>query len=327
MHDHRQSTFLLASHDPVLLAVIEPVLAALDARVEIVLSAEAALGAMTRPQLPDLLLVNIDLPGMEMSQLLAAARAVTDGRRFPIVLLSDTVTEEWSNRLAEGVLDDVVPRAVDPTHWKLRLDMVLRAHHRIRELEKMREAAAMNNQMDALTGVYNRTTLLTILFRETDRVQRMNTPLCLILFDIDDFGHWNTELGNDLCDDLLCQTTGRTTRLLRSYDVLGRAGKDEFLVILPGCGTADAMILAERLRMDVFGTPFQVAEETIRLTACFAIASSEGRSPVVVLRAAELALQKAKEAGPESIECFRNCLPHRGASVAYLSSREEPLAW
>ena len=59
----------------------------------------------------------------------------------------------------------------------------------------LREAAALNAQMDRLTGVYNRETMLSMMFRETDRVQRMKSSLCVILFDIDDFGHWNLAAG------------------------------------------------------------------------------------------------------------------------------------
>ena len=138
------------------------------------------------------------------------------------------------------MIDDLIQRAVAPLHLRIRLETALRNHNNARELERLREAVAMNAQMDPLTGVYNRATLLSMLFRETDRVQRMKTSLCVMLFDIDDFGHWNSRLGTLACDELLCAVVQRATRLLRTYDVLGRAGKDEFLVILPGCGTADA---------------------------------------------------------------------------------------
>ena len=57
--------------------------------------------------------------------------------------------------------------------------------------------------------------------------------MCLVLFDIDDFGHWNSRLGVDACDELLCQVATRTAGLLRSYDVLGRLGMDKFLIALP----------------------------------------------------------------------------------------------
>jgi diguanylate cyclase (GGDEF)-like protein len=322
-------TFLLASPEPALLAAIEPVLAASGARVEIVLSAEAALASMIAPDPPTLALLDVNLSGMEMGRLLAAVRAEVSPKSLPIVLISDTVTQEWIDRLAEGVIDDLILRASESPYWRLRLDMVLRALNRTRELESLREAAVLNAQMDRLTGVYNRETLLAMLFRETDRVQRMKSSLCMILFDIDDFGHWNSRLGSDACDDLLCQVVGRTTRLMRSYDLLGRPGMDEFLVALPGCIPANAVMLAERLRIDVFCSPFRVAGESIRLSACFGIASSQGRSPVVVLRDAEQALQSAKAAGPESIHCFNDSQYSAAAPVTFLSpsSGDELLAW
>jgi diguanylate cyclase (GGDEF)-like protein len=151
----------------------------------------------------------------------------------------------------------------------------------------------------------------------------------MILFDIDDFGHWNSRLGSDACDDLLCQVVGRTTRLMRSYDLLGRPGMDEFLVALPGCIPANAVMLAERVRLEVFSSPFRVAGDAIRLSACFGIASSQGRSPVVVLRDAEQALQSAKAAGPESIHCFDDSQYSSAAPVIFLSpsSGDELLAW
>jgi diguanylate cyclase (GGDEF)-like protein len=325
--------YLLASAEPALLTALEPVLAAGGATVEIFLSADAALPSLIAPHSPTLALIDVNLPGMEpgmsIGQLLAAARADATGRRFPILLISDSVTQEWIDRLAEGVIDDLIPRAIPPSFVRLRIEAVLRDHHRLRELELLREAAMINAQSDRLTGVYNRETMLAMLFRETDRVQRMSGSLCIILFDIDDFGHWNMRLGSEACDELLCQVAARTTRLLRSYDLLGRPGKDEFLMALPGCSTVNAVMMAERLRMDVFSAPFRVSGEVIRLSACFGIASSLGRSPVVVLREAEQALLVAKATGPESIQCAGDFPEPAAAPVAFLSptSGDELLAW
>jgi diguanylate cyclase (GGDEF)-like protein len=321
--------FLLASPDPALLTGLEPVLAVGGARVEIFLSAEAALSALTAADAPTLALLDVNLPGIEMGQLLATARAETADRRFPIVLISDTVTQEWIDGLAEEVIDDLLPRTFQPAFLRLRLEAVLRNHGKSRELELLRETAALNAQMDRLTGIYNRETMLSMLFRETDRVQRMKSPLCVILFDIDDFGHWNLRLGSETCDELLCQVAARTTRLLRSYDLLGRAGNDEFLMALPGCTSVNAVLMAERIRMDVFSAPFRVNGDAIRLSACFGIANSLGRSPVVVLREAEQAMLVAKAIGPESIQCAGDFPEPTAAPVAFLSptSGDELLAW
>lgn len=298
-------TFLLATHQPALREAMEPTLRASGAQVVTALSAEAALQAMTAPQPPGLALLDAELPGMELEDLLTAVRASAGGHRLPVVLISDNVDEHSARWMAEGVLDDLIPRSAHSPYGRLRLDFVVRLWMRMRELERLRESCAVSAQLDSLTGVYNRETLLSMLFRETDRAQRLRNSLSLLLLDIDGFGHWNERLGNDVCDALLCQVAERTTRLLRSYDLLGRMGKDEFLAVLPGCDTANAAMLAERLRAEVYAVPFRAAGEAIRLSACFGIATSEGRSPVVVLREAEQALEQAKKAGPESMQCFR----------------------
>ena len=193
-------------------------------------------------------------------------------------------------------------------------------------LPAMRESAATSDPMDRLTGVYHREALLGMLFRETDRAQRTNSPLGMILFDIDDFGHWNARLGAAACDTLLRQVAERTAPFLRSYDLLGRAGRDEFLVGLPGCDAVLSAGLARRFCHSIFSVPFRVVGRSIRLSACFGIAVSLGRSPLVVLREAEQALQTAKEAGPESIQCFCAQSP---APVAFFSpdSGDDLLAW
>jgi len=207
--------------------------------------------------------------------------------------------------------------------------MLLRNRRNMRELEALRKAQLLHAQIDHLTGVFNRETLFTMLFRESDRVQRMNSPLSLLLLDIDDFGHWNSRLGNEACDDLLCQVAQRITGLLRSYDILGRPGMDEFLLGLPGCTASNALMLAERIRLEVFYIPFRVGTESIRLSACVGIASSLGRSPVVVLREAEQALQWARTAGPESIQCFADSPHTSDAPGRFLSASpgDELVAW
>jgi two-component system, cell cycle response regulator len=330
---NKPPTYLLASPEPALLTAVERVLLASGARVEVALSAAAALASITAPRPPGLALLDVNLPGLEagaeFGQLLAAVRAQVSSNQLPIILITSAVTQEWTNRLAEGVVDDLIPHSVDPSFWQIRVDQVLRNHRRTRELETLREGAMLNAQMDRVTGVYNRETILSMLFRETDRVQRLKGSLCTILFDIDDFGHWNSRLGADACDDLLCQIVGRASRFLRTYDLLGRPGMDEFLIVLPGCSPSNALMLAERLRLDVFSQPFQTNGESIRLSACFGLAISQGRSPMVVLREAEQALQTAKNTGPESIQCFNDNPQSLGAPVAFLSplSGDELLAW
>jgi diguanylate cyclase (GGDEF)-like protein len=329
MYDSATPLFLLASADPDLLAMLEPFLLVGGSRVKVVLSAEAALAAINEPRAPDLILIDAALPGAPIGQVLAATRADAGAAGTPILVMAGSVTQEWGDLLAAGAIDDVILRLTEPAYWQLQIDRARRNRLMAIELDGLREAAVRNAQVDGLTGVYNRETMLTMLFRETDRVQRANSPLSLVLFDIDDFGHWNSRLGMEACDELLCQVARRTGSLLRSYDLLGRPGKDEFLIALPNCAIACAMALAERLRGEVFAVTFQVSGEVIRLSACYGVAASHGRSPVVVLREAEKALEWARTAGPETIQCFGRAPNPAPPPVSLFScdSGDELLAW
>jgi two-component system cell cycle response regulator len=321
--------FLLASSEPALLSALEPLLAACGAHVDIALSAESALTLLRKPGPHSLALLDVDLPGMEIGQLLAAVRSAGEPGSFPIVLISDTVSPALLDRLAEGVIDDIVPRSTVAQFWQVRIASVLRNHRAGCELDELRDSSAQTAQYDRLTSTYNREAMLGMLFRETDRAQRMNSSLGMVLFDVDDFGHWNSRHGSDACDDLLCQIVCRATRLLRSYDLLGRVGKDEFLIAMPGCSSINAEMLVERMRLEVFNSPYLVAGESVRLSACFGISTSRGRSPLVVLREAEKALALARTAGPESIQCFGES-PHAEQSpVTFFApqSGDKLLAW
>jgi len=174
-------------------------------------------------------------------------------------------------------------------------------------------------QLDPLTGLLTRPALLATLFCETDRVQRSKQPLSLALFAIDDFEHWKSRLTQAQCDSLLQAVVERINRLLRSYDTFGRTGDHEFLLILPGCSALNADLLAERLRAEVFTAPIAAGDDSLRLSACFGIASSEGRSPVVVLQEAESALRCAQIAGPESIRIFTNSSRAEIEPIEFLS--------
>lgn len=246
------------------------------AQLDIASSTREVLDALQDPADPCLVLVDADLPGMIIGQLIAAARSGKDAFRFPIVLISEGVATEW-------------------------LASVVRAIGDVQEREQVCEASTPGVPIDSATGLYTRAGLLPLLFCETDRVQRMKTSLTVMLFGLDGLGEWKGRLGRATSDELLRQVVERVRRLLRSYDLFGRMGPCEFLLGLPGCTAENAVMLAERILVEVFSEPFSVRRDSVRLTAAFGIASSEGRSPVVVLREAEQELEHARPAGPGSI--------------------------
>lgn len=302
-----RSTFMLGSNSPTLIADLETVLRSCGATLNVEMTATRALQGMNGHETPTMVLLDLDLPGMGIGQLLACLRSEKPGRRFPIVLISDNVPAEWMDLVAEGVIDDVIPRTAPSSYWRLRLESVMRAFCRTREMEQLHEAATLPSQTDPVSGICNQPALMSMLFRETDRVQRMKTSLCLLLFEVGDSTQRHARLGTIARDGLMLEVVTRVRRLLRSYDLFGRTGDEEFLLGLPGCSPVNAVLLAERIRDEVFSAPFSLAGQPIRVSARFGIAASLGRSPVVVLREAAKALGIAKAAGPDSIQCAGAC--------------------
>jgi two-component system, cell cycle response regulator len=306
------STVLLASPDSLLIQGLRQIFSSLGSQVDVVTNGEDAVAAMVlmqgQMQGPGLILLDVRLPWVANGRLLATAHEYGVRKRCAIALIAEQVSDEWIERLREGMIDDIVPRNADAAAWKTRISTMQRGHALHCEVEHLREAALIEVQHDPVTGVFNRDTMLTILFRETDRLQRLHGALSVVVFDLDDFGHHNRELGQEAGDQLLTQVAKRAQRTLRTYDVLGRLGRDEFLLALPGCSVINAVLLAERLKMDAFGETFWVKNARmdiaeVRLSACFGITSSRGRSPVVVLREAEQTLGYAKQMGPDSMRC------------------------
>ena len=325
MLPHSHPVVLLVSADQRLTGELEHLLPALHLSLTIVADSRhiaAALEAATQSLAEGtqgLLLLDGRLPEVANCRLLAHVSEPAIRRNWALALVASEVSDDWIARLREGIIDDIVPRDSDRPTWKTHLSLIQRGHTLFRELEELREASLQREanpetvQCDPLTGALNRDTLLTTLFRETDRIQRQQGSLSLIGIDLDGLHRFNDEHGREAGDQLLRETARRVSRLLRTYDAFGRIGNDEFLLILPGCSTVNAVMLAERLRNEVFGEPFWVRRAAnrslnptatkgevvqIHLSASYAIALSHGRSPVVVIREVEqLLLQASRHQG------------------------------
>ena len=148
----------------------------------------------------------------------------------------------------------------------------------------------------------SRDEFIITLFRETDRAQRMKTPLSLILCGVAEWDRRTSALEKPKLVTLQQELTDRMTRALRCYDTAVLCGSGLFGVVLPGCSSFSAVAKAEQLRSAMFASPLHVGGEEVFLSGCFGVAGSGGRSPLVVLRNAEDALQKAKALGPGSIQ-------------------------
>src|SRR5207248_1980321 len=118
------------------------------------------------------------------------------------------------------------------------------------------EETTHNGIVDPLTGAYSRALLFPRLAEELSRAARSTTGFAVMLFDVDYFKSVNDAYGHSRGDEVLRQLAERVGQLVRGYDVLFRYGGDEFVLLLPDTGEADAVRVALRLTEGVRGTPF-----------------------------------------------------------------------
>jgi diguanylate cyclase (GGDEF)-like protein len=183
--------------------------------------------------------------------------------------------------------DDLVIKPCDPFELRVRITVAERVLAISTELASSQSAARYYATHDALTGIWNRETFLSMFFRETDRTQRSKEPLALMLFDLDGLGEIKSREGILAEDRIVQQVVERLQRFLRSYDILGRYGEGEFLIALPGLRQQDTEKLMERMRRSIFAKPFRTQFADVWLDANFGVVQSKGHSPLIVLHDAE----------------------------------------
>lgn len=146
------------------------------------------------------------------------------------------------------------------------LELEKEVQTRTKELEKSKELLEILATTDSLTQICNRHAIMERLDEEINRNKRYNIPLCVLLFDIDDFKKVNDTYGHDVGDDILVSLVNLIKEALRDIDIFGRYGGEEFLIIFPNTSMLDAKIVAERIRLNAANHKFdKVGKVTISL--------------------------------------------------------------
>lgn len=154
--------------------------------------------------------------------------------------------------------------------------------------------------IDELTGVANRRWFTAMANRELERCRRFNHPLGLLMIDVDHFKRVNDTHGHAVGDEVLRAFTRVLEGNLRSVDLLGRLGGEEFAVILPEAEEKAALQTGERLRAAVEALQFPFEDGTllqITTSVGIAILANGGESLDSLLARADAALYEAKRGG------------------------------
>jgi diguanylate cyclase (GGDEF)-like protein len=222
---------------------------------------------------------------------------------------------ETAVELADGALSLLLPlqnggqdllrvgvraeRARDAVAMATRLahDLAL-GLRRAEEMDQLREQAFI----DPLTDCYNRRGFDEHLHVEFLRARRYERPLALMLVDLDGFKRVNDELGHQAGDHVLRRFATLLSTAFRTTDIVSRYGGDEFAVIFPETSRAEALLLAERTRVQASGL-FPDAQIPRKVTASFGVAAfpADAAAADDLLAGADLALYEAKSGGRDRV--------------------------
>jgi diguanylate cyclase (GGDEF)-like protein len=158
---------------------------------------------------------------------------------------------------------------------------------------------------DPLTDLFNRRYMLETCRREFARAERERASVSILSIDIDHFKQFNDNFGHDAGDTVLRAVAACLKRHFRVEDVPCRFGGEEFVVLLPGAGTAVAAERAEALRAAIQGLSVRYLDDHLpRITISVGVAAFpvQGSTPQAVLRAADQALYEAKAEGRNRVK-------------------------
>ena len=265
---------------------------------------------LQKPDAPNLLVLDWEMPGMDGIEVCRKVRAHGGSHpRYIILLTSRDGTEDLVAGLEAGA-SDYVGKPFEAAALRARVDVGRRFVELYDRLLELQHALEHQARTDSLTQIMNRGAIMARLHEEVARTKREGSTLALGVMDIDHFKRVNDTHGHVAGDQVLREVVRRLTVAVRPYDGLGRIGGEEFLVLIPGADRTAARTVLERVRQVVCATPVICADLNIGVTVSLGGTITRGHEPedLVLVRADE-ALYRAKTTG-------RNCV--RMASRAVL---------
>jgi diguanylate cyclase (GGDEF)-like protein len=292
---------LLADDEPIARTMLEHWLTGWGYVVTPVKDGEAALEALRAD--PEIRLAVVDwvMPKLDG---ITVCRKIRSGPSEPYIYLVLLTARDNKADIVAGLdagADDYLIKPCNPLELKVRL----RAGRRVVELQEQlvsaRESLRFEAMHDSLTGLLNRRAILEQLDRELLRAARRGAPVAVALADVDHFKSINDAYGHSTGDAVLREVARRTKTCVRAYDSIGRFGGEEVLCVLPECGADVALGIAERIGVVLKQSPIPTPDSSVPITLCSGVASTEqlpGATAEQLMRAADVALTRAKRAGP-----------------------------
>lgn len=236
-----------------------------------------------------------EMDGIEVCRLVRE-RPSNEGYVYVLILTGKQRKEDIVEGLEAGA-DDFLVKPFDFQELQMRL----RVGERILSLQDRLKKMAYH---DSLTDTLNRMAILEYLDKELKRTQRNDDVVSVIMTDLDHFKQLNDSYGHLCGDAVLQKCAGCLKKNVRAYDMVGRYGGEEFLIVVPGVDREATYHLAERLRLALSQHPIEYDGRVLSVTTSMGISDStlpECKDLDSIIRVADESLYQAKRQGRNQI--------------------------
>jgi len=256
---------------------------------------------MQEDNAPKMLLLDWEMP--KMNGIEVCQRVIEQNPENPpyiVLLTSRTTSADIVEGLSKGA-NDYLSKPFDSAELQVRLQVGKRMIEMQDKLNATLDELTELASHDALTGLLNRRAIMEGLPKEIKRMERQEQVLCVGMCDIDHFKQINDTYGHLVGDDVLKEVTKRMKGTLRDYDLLGRYGGEEFLVITPVDNIGSGTMVYQRICDAVSARPITINDIAISVTiSCGVTSYSTGNNAqgiTKLIARADEALYQAKDNG------------------------------
>lgn len=250
---------------------------------------------------PDVVLLDVEMPEMDGYDAVQALKADPRTADIPVVFLTGRVAAgDLVRALALGG-HDYLRKPPEPAELLARVSAALRVKALQDELRTRAAELERVSRTDHLTGLHNRRHTEEHLRRLEAASRRHGHALSVLLLDVDHFKRVNDTHGHGAGDRVLQEVGHRLQASLRTEDLVGRWGGEEFLVLAPFTDAAAAHVLGERLRSAVSATPVEAEGRPVLVTVSVGGATAELPGEHDLLGLADRELYAAKAAGRDRV--------------------------
>jgi diguanylate cyclase (GGDEF)-like protein len=291
----KQSTVLIVDDAKENVSVLAELLRS-DYKIRAATSGEKALEITFSDNPPDLILLDIIMPGIDGYEVCKKLKGASQTKNIPVIFVTGKVNEEEEIRGFNLGAVDYIKKPYNSVIVKARVSMHL-------ELKQYRDHLENISYLDGLTGISNRRKFDEYLYSTWNLAVRVSMPVSIVMMDIDYFKQYNDKYGHQGGDDCLIKIAQALSKMIvRKTDFLARYGGEEFVCIFPNTDADNAFILAEKLRLEIMSLKIPHAYSSVAeiVTISVGVATkfpTKNLSSAELVEEADKALYKSKESG------------------------------